>query len=512
MISDNSPLFAQSEDVIDDGISPENDYSEPPSYDSLNPLGSRSGFETELDSDSVGGGSGVGGERDGSFDSVLDSDFCYGLVNRRPHGNEQLASSRNESGTGIIYTTFLIVNAGLGAALLNFPKSYDEAGGLGIAIFVQAFLLIFILIALLVLAFSADHCGAKTLQDAMYGSAGKFGKYLSSVIVAIYTFGTTITFLIIIGDQIDRVFESWVGPGWSEIWYYNRTFTITMSSVLFILPMCFSKKIDFLSIPSTLGVIAILYIVCLVIYEYYFGDYKHGKIKTHPDSWMDVFLVVPVICFGYQCHVSVIPIYSCMKQRNIKNFTISSFSAIAICCFCYTGAAGWGYYTFGSLVQPDILLMYDASDPKILMANIAMALKTITTYPILLFCGREAIISVIFHSGGGTRLVSSIISLIWFVLSLLSALLIPDIDLVIKALGSLASIFIFVFPGICLFKYTLRVDPSFVRKKTIAILLISIIFQVIGFFIFGVVLTQAVRNIKLTGLTGGQYIEGREYL
>ncbi|XP_071746788.1 sodium-coupled neutral amino acid transporter 7 isoform X4 [Lepeophtheirus salmonis] len=493
MISDNSPLFAQSEDVIDDGISPENDYSEPPSYDSLNPLGSRSGFETELDSDSVGGGSGVGGERDGSFDSVLDSDFCYGLVNRRPHGNEQLASSRNESGTGIIYTTFLIVNAGLGAALLNFPKSYDEAGGLGIAIFVQAFLLIFILIALLVLAFSADHCGAKTLQDAMYGSAGKFGKYLSSVIVAIYTFGTTITFLIIIGDQIDRVFESWVGPGWSEIWYYNRTFTITMSSVLFILPMCFSKKIDFLSIPSTLGVIAILYIVCLVIYEYYFGDYKHGKIKTHPDSWMDVFLVVPVICFGYQCHVSVIPIYSCMKQRNIKNFTISSFSAIAICCFCYTGAAGWGYYTFGSLVQPDILLMYDASDPKILMANIAMALKTITTYPILLFCGREAIISVIFHSGGGTRLVS-------------------NIDLVIKALGSLASIFIFVFPGICLFKYTLRVDPSFVRKKTIAILLISIIFQVIGFFIFGVVLTQAVRNIKLTGLTGGQYIEGREYL
>ena len=49
--------------------------------------------------------------------------------------------------------------------------------------------------------------------------------------------------------------------------------------------------------------------------------------------------MIPVICFGYQCHVSVIPIYSCMKHRNIKHFTIASSAAIAVCCFTYTGAA-----------------------------------------------------------------------------------------------------------------------------------------------------------------------------
>ena len=58
-----------------------------------------------------------------------------------------------------------------------------------------------------------------------------------------------------------------------------------------------------------------------------------SPIKTRPDDWLDVFTVIPVICFGYQCHVSVIPIYSCMKHRNIKHFTIASSAAIAVCCF-----------------------------------------------------------------------------------------------------------------------------------------------------------------------------------
>jgi len=38
-------------------------------------------------------------------------------------------------------------------------------------------------------------------------------------------------------------------------------------------------------------------------------------------------------------------------------------------------------------------------------------------------------------------------TLVWFILSLLSALFIPNIGVVISLLGGLAAIFIFVFPG-----------------------------------------------------------------
>ena len=40
-----------------------------------------------------------------------------------------------------------------------------------------------------------------------------------------------------------------------------------------------------------------------------------------------------------------------------------------------------------------------------------------------------------------------ITTLIWFIISLLLALFIPDIAVIISLLGGLAAIFIFVFPG-----------------------------------------------------------------
>jgi amino acid permease len=45
------------------------------------------------------------------------------------------------------FSVFLIINAALGAGLLNFPKSFDEAGGVVVGLVVQAVLLVFILAA-----------------------------------------------------------------------------------------------------------------------------------------------------------------------------------------------------------------------------------------------------------------------------------------------------------------------------------------------------------------------------
>ena len=103
---------------------------------------------------------------------------------------------------------------------------------------------------------------------------------------------------------------------------------------------------------------------------------------------MDLFQVVPVICFGYQCHISSVPIYSCLAKRNIENFTKSVVLSIIICTFCYVGTGVIGYLTFGSGVHGDILESYEGKDAWILMAIGAVALKSYLTYPILIYCGR----------------------------------------------------------------------------------------------------------------------------
>ena len=57
------------------------------------------------------------------------------------------------------------MNAALGAGLLNFPKAFDQAGGVLVAVLVQASLLVFIMIALYILATTSDIKQSTTLQE-----------------------------------------------------------------------------------------------------------------------------------------------------------------------------------------------------------------------------------------------------------------------------------------------------------------------------------------------------------
>lgn len=77
-----------------------------------------------------------------------------------------------------------------------------------------------------------------------------------------------------------------------------------------------------------------------------------------------------------------------MKERTVKRFSVCIASAIFVCLMAYTVAATFGYLTFGSNVPSDILQAYDASQPHVLIAIVALAAKSCATYPILAFCGR----------------------------------------------------------------------------------------------------------------------------
>jgi sodium-coupled neutral amino acid transporter 7/8 len=76
-----------------------------------------------------------------------------------------------------------------------------------------------------------------------------------------------------------------------------------------------------------------------------------------------------------------------MENRNLKEFSKTLSCAMFLCVITYTGTAAFGYFTFGELVTTDILLSYKP-DPEVVVAVIFIAMKTYTTYPILLFCGR----------------------------------------------------------------------------------------------------------------------------
>ena len=362
----------------------------------------------------------------------------------------------SEKGSSWYASVFLVVNAALGAGLLNFPDSYRQAGGVMIAIVIQAIFLIFVICAILILAYCSDIKGTTTYQDVVLSVCGRNAQRMCSFTLMVYCFGICITFLIIIGDQWEEffLFVSKDLYCHDHPWYMNRVSTVCITSIILILPLCFPKRIDFLKYPSMLGVFAILYVVFIVTLKYFLPHPPPGPIKSRPDHFIDVFLVVPTICFAYQCHVSIIPIYSCMENRNLKEFSKTLSCAMFLCVITYTGTAAFGYFTFGELVTTDILLSYKP-DPEVIVAVIFIAMKTYTTYPILLFCGRAALVSLwvdfrkltLHEIEASERRTRIVVTVIWFILSLILAAFIPNIGVVIQILGAFAAVFIFIFPG-----------------------------------------------------------------
>ena len=66
-----------------------------------------------------------------------------------------------------------------------------------------------------------------------------------------------------------------------------------------------------------------------------------------------------------------------MKYRTTKSFSIAVSVAIVICVACYTIFAIYGYLTFGSKVNEDILMSYKGGG-LVYAGMYAMALKVIT--------------------------------------------------------------------------------------------------------------------------------------
>ena len=94
-----------------------------------------------------------------------DSDSVKDLNNNEDSVELLPQQSKGEGGSSTLGSIFLIVNAALGAGLLNMPKAFDQAGGVYTAIIVQAVLLFFIMTALIILAMTSNINKSCTLQE-----------------------------------------------------------------------------------------------------------------------------------------------------------------------------------------------------------------------------------------------------------------------------------------------------------------------------------------------------------
>ncbi|XP_034052781.1 putative sodium-coupled neutral amino acid transporter 7 [Gymnodraco acuticeps] len=399
---------------------------------------------------------------------------------------------------------FIVVNAALGAGLLNFPAAFNMAGGVTAGVMLQMFMLIFIISGLVILGYCCQVSNESTYQEVVRATCGKFTGILCEVAIVIYTFGTCIAFFIVIGDQLDRLVAAVVHDkdgSVSSAWYTDRKFTISVTAVLIILPLSIPKEIGFQKYASALSVMGTWYVTIVVIIKYIWPDKAAIPVyvPTSSSSWTAAFNAMPTICFGFQCHVSCVPVFNSMSKKAIKPWGVVVTFSMIICLFVYTGTGVCGFLTFGSNVNQDVLMSYPSDDIAVAIARAFIVICVITSYPILHFCGRAVIEGLWLRFQGEQvelcvrreqrrRILQT---LVWFTITLTLALFIPDIGRVISLIGGLAACFIFVFPGLCLMQAKLSETDSRTTSWH-GMVVFGIIMVTIGTFIFGLTTTNSI--------------------
>ncbi|KAI7697846.1 Putative sodium-coupled neutral amino acid transporter 7 [Sarcoptes scabiei] len=376
--------------------------------------------------------------------------------------NETHRKSSNSSSWPV--GVFLLVNTALGAGILNYPAAYDRLGGIFISSILQLLMVFLLTTTMLILILCAELHQDTTYHDVLRSMGGKRAQQLAAISIMCTCFGINVTFLIIIGDQFDRIFHTFIGPTFCHTFWYSRTFTIIATVLISIWPISYFKRLDFLRYLCMLGIFSMLYVVFLNIYEYYHLDVKPGNIKTEPSSLMAAFASLPVICFAYQTHEIVLPVYSCLSRPRAKNFIKSTFFSLVILIIIYMLGGTYGYLTFGDNVRADIIQMYDARDPVVATGIIALIIKMISTYVPIMFCGRGALDGLYAEWMRltteqyikGERCRRIIATTFWNLLVLILAIVTPNITIAIETLGSLAACNVFVFPGICMISLASR--------------------------------------------------------
>ncbi|XP_075216031.1 solute carrier family 38 member 8-like isoform X2 [Lycorma delicatula] len=236
-----------------------------------------------------------------------------------------------------------------------------------------------------------------SMQELLESTCGRYFAVSAATIIFIYSVLCCTVYLVVIGDQFERVFLTLSGPTFCEKWYLNRDLAIICSSLIIILPNLFSKKMDFLKYVSRLGVLAIFYVGAMVTTEYFISNYKPNNEKNSvgkPDSSVHLYEVIlsfATICYAYHCHVQSIAILGCLKDRSPKKIIIAVVAAFSIVSLLYASTGTFGYLTFGNDVKSNIILNYDPREPIVLLAFVLLALKICSSYPIVLFCGRYSI-------------------------------------------------------------------------------------------------------------------------
>ncbi|KAM5324646.1 putative sodium-coupled neutral amino acid transporter 11 isoform 1-T1 [Glossophaga mutica] len=375
---------------------------------------------------------------------------------------------------------FNVVNSIIGSGIIGLPYSMKQAGfPLGILLlFWVSYVTDFSLVLLIK---GGALSGTDTYQSLVNKTFGFPGYLLLSVLQFLYPFIAMISYNIITGDTLSKVFQRIPGVD-PENLLIGRHFIIVFSTVVFTLPLSLYRdiaKLGKISLISTVLTTLILGIVTARVIS--LGPY----IPKSEDAWVfakpNAIQAIGVMSFAFICHHNCFLVYGSLEEPTVAKWSriihLSTLVSVFICILFAT----CGYLTFTGFTQGDLFENYCRNDDLVTFGRFCYGATVILTYPIECFVTREVVANVLF-GGNLSPVFHIIITVAIITTATLVSLLIDCLGIVLELNGVLcAAPLIFIIPSACYLK--LSEEPRTHSDKIMSCVMLPLgaVVMVVGF-------------------------------
>lgn len=364
-------------------------------------------------------------------------------------------SPADEVVTGIPFTSFNFLNSILGAGVLGMPFALQEAG-----FFFGIFLILFLGILTdysvnLLIRFGKEH-GCVSYPQLAEKALGRPGYFLPPVFMFLFTVGAMVSYLIIIGDALTMVADSF----WGDVpLLTSRHFIIASTSLLVMLPLSLYKNVAKLGKFSAAAMVALLYIAIVVVVNAITtpSSEKNHSLKVINGNF---FPSIGNIAFAYVCHHNTFLLYRSLRDNTMSRWkTVTRISVgLSFLALAIIGIAG--NVVYGPDAKGNILNNLPQNIGTSL-ARLAAAIVLCFTYPLECFVAREAMDvflapysdAKIFHFVESIDLKHTIVTTALVVVTTTIALIVRNLGAVFELTGGFSAVALaYIIPAMCAFK------------------------------------------------------------
>ncbi|NXT06666.1 AVT2 protein, partial [Prunella fulvescens] len=307
-----------------------------------------------------------------------------------------LGKPRNKGGNSDLASAgFNIINSIIGSGVIGLPYSMKEAGfPLGILLlFVVALITDYSIILLIK---GGNLSNTKTYQELVRKTYGLVGYLILSILQFLYPFIAMISYNIITGDTLTKVFQRIPGVGVDNV-LTDRHFIILLTTIIFTLPISLYRDIAKLGKVSLLSLIlTIVILVVVMVRTVTFSP----QVPKSENAWIfakpNAVQAIGVMSFAFICHHNSFLIYGSLEEPTLKNWSQVTHMSVALALIISVVFAASGYMTFTGYTEGDIFENYCRDDNLATFGRFCYGVTVILTFPLECFVTREVRIYYIF--------------------------------------------------------------------------------------------------------------------